>query len=358
MPPEDPDDSFVELADEEAKRHERRGFSDPRLRYVLLLVGIVVIVLVGGLLIRNWLRSSEVNGYKTYIGKVTDIVNQSDQVGKELTTLLTKPGTATRKDVQTKLDGYIQTANQLSQQAKDLAAPGPLKEAHQWFVATLQLRSKGLANLEPSLMNALEVQDLEVSSDQVTRAMQLLLLSDVAYQEFFQDQARQVLVDKKIAGVEVPTTSFLTDTTLASKATVQALLTTLKSSSSLQAIHGVALVSVVVMPGKTSIKAGGTYNLHSSDKLTFTVTVENQGNMTETDVLVSLRLWTASKTQPQIKTEKIPEIKPNQKQSITISGVTPTPYGEKASIRVETGPVPNEQNKSNNSLEAYVIFII
>jgi len=358
MSPDDTDDSFVELADEEAKRTDRRGWSDPRLRYVILLAGIVVVVLVAGLLIRNAIRSSEAAGYKTYIETVTTIISESDKVGAGLTSLLLKPGNVTRKDVQAKLDQYIQTSEQLNQRAKDLKAPSALKEAHQWFAATMQLRARGLANLEPSLMNALEVQDIEVSSDQVTRAMQLLMLSDVAYQEFFVDRATAVLIEKKISGVTVPTTTFLTDTTLASKAKVKEVLTTLKSSGGLQAVHGVTLLKVVALPANVEIKAGGTYNLISNEKLSFKITVENSGNMTEKDVPVTFRLQAPSSTQPQLKTEKIAEIKPGVKVDVTITGINPSPYGETALIRVEAGPVPNEKIIENNALEANVIFTL
>jgi hypothetical protein len=358
MSPDGTDDSFVELADEEAKRTERRGWSDPRLRFIVLIAGILVVVLVAGILIRNAIRSSEAAGYKSYIETVATIIKASDKVGAGLTSLLLKPGNTTRKDVQAKLDQYIQTSDQLNQQAKDMKAPSALKEAHQWFAATMQLRARGLTNLKPSLMNALEVQDIEVSSDQVTRAMQLLMLSDVAYQEFFVERATTVLSEKRISGVTVPTTDFLTDTTLASKAKVKDVLTALKSSGGLQAIHGVTLLKVVASPANVEIKAGGTYNLVSDEKLSFKITVENSGNMTETDVPVTFRLQAPSSAQPQLKTEKIAEIKAGAKVDVVITGISPTPYGETALIRVEAGPVPNEKIIDNNTLEAHVIFTL
>jgi hypothetical protein len=358
MTPDDTDDSFVELADEEARRTKGRGWSDPRLRYVVLLAGIVVVVLVAGLLIRNAIRSSETASYRSYIETVGGIISASDKVGASLTSLLLKPGNATRKDVQAKLDQFIQTSEQLNQQAKDMKAPSALKEAHQWFAATMQLRARGLANLKPSLMNALEVQDIEVSSNQVTRAMQLLMLSDVAYQEFFVERATSVLIEKKISDVTVPPTQFLTDTTLASQAKVKDVLTTLKSSGGLQAVHGVTLLKVVASPANVEIKADGTYNLVSNEKLSFKITVENSGNMTEKDVPVTFRLQAPSSAQPQLKTEKIAEIKAGEKVEVTITGITPTPYGETALIRVEAGHVPNEKIKDNNALEAHVIFTL
>ena len=163
------------------------------------------------MLIRDWLHNREVSSYSGYIDQVSSILKDSDKAGAELTLLLTKPGDATRKDVQTKLDQYVAASNRLTDQAKLLTAPTDLQEAQQWFIATMQLRSRGLENLKPALLNALEVQDVEVSSDQISRAMQLLVLSDVAYDEFFVTRASTILKDRDISKVTVPSTTFITD---------------------------------------------------------------------------------------------------------------------------------------------------
>ena len=118
------------------------------------------------------------------------------------------------------------------------------------------------------------------------------------------------------------------------------------------------MLKVVASPANDEIKADGTYNLISNEKLAFKITVENSGNMTEKDVPVTFRLQAPSSTQPQLKTEKIAEIKAKEKVDITITGITPTPYGETALIRVEAGPVPNEKIEDNNVLEAHVIFTL
>jgi hypothetical protein len=358
MPPQDPDDSFVELADEEAKRSEHRGFSDPRLRYILLLVIVIVVVLGAGILIRNWMHSGTVSGYKTYIQKVTAIVDASDKVGSDLSALLVKPGNATRTQVQSKLDSFIQISTGLSTDAKKLAAPKDLKEAQQWFAATMQLREKGLTNLKPALLDALDVQDLEVSSDRVSRALMTLMLSDMAYQDFFADAASGVLSANKITGVVPPQTSFLPDSTLATQSKVKEILNAMKSSDTLQAVHGVELVKVVAKPANKEIKADGTYNLASSDKLEFVVTVTNSGNMTEKDVPVTLKLTAPSSKTPETHTDKIAELAPKQQKEIIITGVTPTPYGEKSLLEVSAGPVPNEKITGNNKVSAYVIFTL
>jgi hypothetical protein len=352
------DESFTELAEEEQRRQSRPGLSGPFIRLLLVIAVVTVIVVLGGLLIRSWLHSREVSSYEAYMTQVTSILERSDKMGRELSRLLLEPGETTRKDLQTRLDQYITTSTQLTEEAKALEAPSDLAEAHQWFVATMQLRNRGLENLKPGLLRALEVEDVEVSSETISRAMLLLVLSDVAYEEFFVSRASEVLKEQEIGGVTVASTDFITDSSLSSKATIAEILDLMRSSESLQTVHGVALTEVLALPAEKLIESDGTYNLQSTDDLKFVVTVENQGNVNETDVPVELTLTSPASPQPQIVAVKIPEIKAKESKKITISGVNPTDYGEKALLQVSVGPVQDEKIQENNVLEAHVIFVL
>jgi hypothetical protein len=358
MSPEVNDDTFTDLAVEERRRLGRKGTSGPLVRFGLVLLAFVVAVVIIGLVVRAVLHSREVSSYQAYMTQVAKISKESDRSGQALAQLLKKPGDATRKEVQTVLDGYVASSNKLEAQAKALPVPDDLKEAHQWFLAVLQLRAQGFEDLKPSLLNALEVRDLDLASEQIANAMQLLLLSDVAYDRVFAPRASDVLKKKDIAGLTVPRSAFLADPTLATTARVKEILASLKSSQSLQSIHGVAATKLTAMPSEKVIASGNTYNLQSTDKLAFDVTVENQGNNAEKNVPVTLKLSTQSQAQPQIVSIKIDELKPKETKTVTIKGVNPAAYGEDALLRVEVGPVPGEKNKENNVIEAHVIFVL
>ena len=98
------DESFTQLADEERRRDDKIRSSQPYVRFALIVVVILGVVVAGGLLIRNRLQAREVAAYQSYMSQVADIVTRSNDVGAKLSTLITAPGNATRKDVQTKLD--------------------------------------------------------------------------------------------------------------------------------------------------------------------------------------------------------------------------------------------------------------
>jgi CARDB len=354
----DDDDTFTELADEEKRRDDRRKSSAPLVRLLLLGAGVIVVVLLAGLLIRSWLHNREVASYSTYVSQVSDILKQSDASGRDLSRLLLDPGQSTRKDLTTRLDQHIAAAEKLTKDAQALTVPSDLKEAQQWFVAAMQLRSGGLQDLKPALLQALDVQDTEVSSETIARAMLLLVLSDVVYDRFFVTRATEVLKERQIAGATVGTTNFITDSSLSAKAKIKEILTAMRSSETMQTVHGLALKEVRAMPADKVIERDGTYNLQSTDQLKFVVTVENQGNVTEKDIPVQLSLSVASSTQPQSVGVKIPELKAKETKKITITGVNPTPYGEKALLKVTVGPVKEEKNTANNKLEAHLIFIL
>jgi hypothetical protein len=207
-------------------------------------------------------------------------------------------------------------------------------------------------------MNALEVQDTEVASEQISRSLYYLTNSDFLYREVYIPKATEILKTKEIAGVTVPNTEFMPDPDIASKSQVQEILANLKSTGNLQAVHGVAVAKVMAMPDEKEIQGGDTYNLQSSDELAFLVTVENQGNMAEKDVPVVVSLHAADSAEPQEVTVAIPELKPKEEQTVTVKGLNPTAYGEVALLRVEVGPVNEEKYEDNNWIEANVIFTL
>jgi hypothetical protein len=354
------DDIYDDVAPRERSRRQKKMLPTRLLRLLLVLAAIVIIVVVIVLVARNAINSGEAADYQRYMSTVTDMLKQSDKMGDVLAGKLTKPETTTRKDLQTILDQYIASSEKLETQAKEMDVPKELvkQNVHQFFILVMDFRYKGLVDLKPSLMTALEVTDVDVSAEQISRALDYLTNSDFLYAEVFAPRVTEVLQSKKLTGVTVPTTRFLSDPDLASKAKVQDMLGLLKSTDNLQAVHGVAVAKVVESPDEKVIEAGGTYNLVSSDQLAFLITVENQGNMSEKDVPVVVTLLSPDDTTPQKKTVTIPELKPKAELTVTVEGLNPTAYGEKALLKVEVGPVKDEKFKDNNSLEANVIFTL
>ncbi len=350
-------DAFEDVTQGERKRRQGKLLPKPLLRLLVVLAAVIVLVVVIVVAVTSARQTGDAADYQRYMTSVADLLEQSDSIGGELAKLLTNPGDTSRKEIQTKLDQFVAKSADLETQAKALEVPKELldQNVHQFFVLAMTFRHTGLADLEPSLMNALQVQDTAVAAEQISRALYYLTNSDFLYKEVFVSKATEIVKEKNLTGVTVPSSQFLSDPDLASRSQAQEIIAQLKSTGNLQAVHGVAIAKVVEQPDEQEIKNGQTYNLTASDALTFLVTVENQGNMAEKDVPVVVTLATQN-GEPQKITVTIPELKPGTEVTATVEGFNPTPYGEVATLTVQAGPVTGEKFKDNNSIEANVIF--
>jgi hypothetical protein len=344
------DDSLDQSAAERTGR-QKNLLPKPLLRLLLVFALVVILVVVIVVSATSGRGGAAAYHYSPHSNARASCHRISDR-------LLTDPATHAKN--QTRLDQSIATSQQLEEQAAALVVPKKLVEQHihQFFVMVMQFRLRGLTDLKPSLMNALELQDVEVPSEQISRALSYLTNSDFLYKEVFLPKVTDLLAAEEVTGVSVPDTKFLADTDLASKSPVQEFLAVLKSTGSLQAVHGVAISKVVASPDDKQIAAGKTHNLSSSDELAFLVSVENQGNMAEKEVPVEVTLLSPDSTQPQTVTVTIPELKPKETLTVTVKGLNPTTYGEVATLKVVAGPVKDEKFKDNNTLEAKVIFTL
>jgi hypothetical protein len=357
MTDRDRDDTYYDSATIERTRRQKKTLPTPLLRLLLVLAAIIVVVVIIVFAARSAIHSGEAGDYQRYMVKVADILERSDALGADLEKLLTSPGETNRTQIQTKLEEFVTDSEGLEAEAKALEAPKDLVEenVHQIFLLVMNFRYRGVADLKPSLMSALEVQDTEVAAEQISHALYYLVNSDFLYDEVFITQATAILQKKELTGVKVPSSNFIDDSDLASARKVVDILTELRSTGNLQATHGVAVGKVVAMPDEKEMTAGGTFNLTSSDELVIAVTVENQGNMEEKNVPVVVTL-TVGNAEPQKVTVEIPQIKAKKELTVNVEGLNPTAYGEVAQLTVKVGPVQGEKYIDNNTLKASVIF--
>jgi hypothetical protein len=343
------------------RRTRRKKMLPKRLaRLLVVLAAIVVLFVVIVLVAQNAINNSRQAAYQRYLAQISSMLTQSDSMGTELTKLLTNPGDISRKDLQTALDKYIAASDKQVTQAKALKAPSDLVDqgAQDIFVYVMVFRHEGLSQLEDSLMTALEVQETDVSAAQISNALYYLTNSDFLYKNVFAAKVRQIVKDKGISGATIPDTQFFADADLASKSRVQKALALLKSNGNLQEVHGIAVDKIVAKPNDQELSAGGTYNLTASDSLSFDVTVENQGNMSEKNVPVVVELLSQESATPQKVAVTIPELKSKEQLVVNVKGIKPSAYGQTALLRVEVGPVQGETFTGNNSIEAHVIFTL
>ncbi len=346
--------------------------------FVLVFVALLLIIILSA---RACARSGEQGAYQEYVAEIQEIVSASDDIGKQLTTLLTSPGDISRAEVQAKLEEFATVCSSLERQATELSAPKSVLSGidQQVFVLVMHFRAVGVTELKTYLMSALELEDTSGaavstatisattttlpaatvsaagSTEQIINSLRFLTTSDFMYREVFEVELAKLLTQRAIGGVVVPASRFIDDPEIATTTRVNKIVAALKTTGNLQAVHGVSLKNVIAMPDSKQIIQGGTYDLTQSPGLSFVVTVENQGNMDEIGVPVTVKLVSKSTAQPPVSA-KIATLKAKGTGAVTIEGLVATAYGELATLTITVGPVTGERFIDNNTITATVIF--
>jgi CARDB len=118
------------------------------------------------------------------------------------------------------------------------------------------------------------------------------------------------------------------------------------------ALHGVRITNVKVA-GKP-LYSHDNVVLTGADEPTFSVTVQNDGEVPETGVEVKIILNTSAERQAKSKT--ITRLDPAETTTVEVGGFIPGELDETAKATVEAGPVEHEKRTANNTLEGRVKF--
>lgn len=329
----------------------------PLARVLIILTAVVVLVLIITLGINSCINKKKVGEYRDYFAAVDGVLGDSDDTGKLLSDMFMKPDETVRQSLEGKLAEFLASQEQLLEKAKAIKAPDQFKKENEWFVASMQIRVRGLKGLQPAVLNALGAPNNQAGAAQVSHEMLILLTSDVAYDEFFYQPAQQVLKEEDIKDIKVPQAKFLKDSALANSQTAVSVLDRLKGGTAqVSGLHGVSLVGVKAKPSGMVLTTDSDNSLKASDALTFEVEVENQGEATENDVLVSLSFSAPGRPSPQKVDGRIPTIAPGERSTIELTGLAAEAGSETALMRAEVGPVPGETNTQNNVGDYNIAF--
>ncbi len=356
---EDDEEQQLEEVTEARRRTRQRGPSGPSplVRVLLILVAVVVLVLITSLGIKSCLNRKQESEFREYFEEVSTVVQESDAIGKELSDMLQKPDESVRQALEGKLSEFQTRQDDILARTKEIEPPDDFKQENEWLIATMQVRSRGLKGLQPALLNAIEATDNQAGAAQVAHEMLILLTSDVIYDEFYYQPCQEVLKEKEITEIKVPQSKFLADPALASQQTAVTILERLKGGTEqVSGLHGVALISVKALPSGMTLSQDEQNSLKASDSLTFEVEIENQGEATENDVLVSLSLTAPGRPSPQKVDGYVDTIAPGEFKTIELSGLAAEAGDQPALLRVEAGPVPGENNTQNNIGEFSIVF--
>ena len=334
------------------------GNLTPLLRLVALIALAILIVVLLVVWAEGCAADRKQERYGDYMTEIGAIGNASARLGQNLGTTLTTPGLK-QEDLDAKLGGFIQTAENHVQSAQDLDAPGPLVQANEGAVEALRFRVNGLRGLQTVFKETTDETDATAVGQRLAEQTQRLLASDVVWADSFQARATTVLEDEGVDGIQPPASEFVTAEELTTASALAAIWQRVQGASTggtPTGLHGSGIASVKALPSGQLLSTETETTITVTDDLAFEVAVEDTGDSQEVRIKVTLTI--PAQPDPIVKTATIPIIDPGETKSVTLEVGALVPFEEQVAVKVDVDPVPGETNTANNTAEFPVIFTL
>jgi hypothetical protein len=319
-------------------------------RAIAVAVGILVLVLliVG---IKGCLNARKQRGLENYASDVHSLVTSSDQLSTDLFKQLDNPGSS-GQSLPDAIDTDRGTADALLKRAQEISAPGDVSGAHASLVQTFQLRSDGIAGLASALTSGGNAQQTQRAAQLAVDHMKELVASDPIYIRS-KDAADAAFANADV-NASLPASVFVPDPShWLSPATFEPLIGTPGGSGTTAGttcppgkLCGLGLASAT-MAGAALTTAGTTTVTGS----TVDVSVQNQGDIAESNVQVTVKLSGGGGG-----TATIPSIPPSATKSASVKIKPPPKSGDSGTLTVSVAPVQGEHVTSNNRASYPVSF--
>jgi hypothetical protein len=360
---EEPEGYEPQPPSERGRRGRGSGFRPPRnLTPLLRLIGLIALAILVVVLLVVWVEGcteeAKLDRNRTYLADIGAIGNASARLGQQVATTLTTPG-LNQEDLDAKLGGYVQTAENQTQQAEALNTPGAMEVPNAGAVEALRYRANGLRGLQAAFKETADETDASVAGEALLDQTRRLLASDVIWTDSFQEPAKVVLDDEGIEGLTVPSSQFVTTDDLVRQSSLAAIWQRIQGAATggtTTGLHGSGIAYVKALPSGQLLSTTTETTIKVTDALQFEVGVEDTGESQEVRIKVTLTI----PKQPDsiVKTAIIPIIDQGETKAVTFSVGALVPFGEQTSVKVDVDPVPGETNTTNNTAEYPVIFTL
>jgi hypothetical protein len=326
-------------------------------RRVVAGVGVVLVIVIV-LLINGCLKGQQQQSLKDYNHAVSLIAQESDtQVSHPLFTALAGASGKPATDVPVQINQVRIQAQSIASHAKELSVPSEMAGAQRALLMALDLRAEGMTKIAALVPTALGGQGKQAST-LIAGDMETFLASDVLFSQRVVPLIQQALASNGIQGLTtstsrvLPNVGWLDPATTLSRITGQASSSSTTSGAPVAGNHGSALKGVAV--GTNTLAPEPTLNhITGGGSPTFTVTVEDSGEFSETNVKVDITVTAAGK---QYKASHvINKTEPGKSVNVEIP-VAGVPLGVASKIEANIEGVPGENDLENNKGTYLAIF--
>ena len=332
------------------------GNLTPLLRLVALISLAILIVVLLAVWVEGCTTNQQRERYQDYMTDVGEIGNASARLGNMLASTLTTPALKL-EDLDAKLGGFVQSAENQVARAEDLGAPGPMHNPHEGAIEALRFRVNGLRGLQTAFQETADAQDASVAGQQIAAQMQRLVSSDIIWTDSFRGPAEAVLASESVEGIDVPTSEFVAADEIATPEALAAIWQRIQGAAdggTTGGLHGSGIAYVRALPSGTDLSTTTETTLLVTDQLAFEVGVEDTGDSQEVQIKVTLTI--PSTPDPIVQERTIALIDPGETKAVRFQVGTLVPFGETVSVKVDVDPVQGETNTTNNTAEYPVIF--
>jgi CARDB len=329
----------------------------PLLRLVALIALAILVVVLLAVWIEGCTSEAKAERYGDYMAEVGAVGNASARLGRTFANQITAVG-LNREELDQRLGGFVQTADNQVATAEALDPPGPLVRANEGAVEALRYRANGLRALQAAFQQTTADTEASAAGEALSTPVQRLLASDVIWQDSFAARATAVLQDEEVEA-QVPASEFVATDELTTPSALAAIWQRIQNASTggtPTGLRGTGLSSVRVLPSGQTLSTTTETTIEVTDQLAFEVGVENTGDSQELRIRVTLTI--PKDTEPVVRRQTIPIIDPGQVKTVTFQGLGGAVPFDQTTVKVDIDPVLGETNPANNTAEYPVIFTL
>jgi len=315
--------------------------------------GVVILILIV-LGVRGCLDARKTRSFENFNADLRSLVSQTNTLSKSFFGQLTNPS-SNRLEFQTQLKTDAGTAAQLAARADALSTPGELGGAHADLDLAYELRANALTGIADELAGG---KTNQATTNHVVAQMKQLIASDVIYGRA-QSEIDQSFKDNGIAET-APPSQFVPDVpkpqfTWIDPSTIDGILSGVGVSSggggSVSGVHGTGIAGATL--GGSALTPDTPITVASVPPNTLAITIQNQGQSTEQNVKVSVKVSGGGVNTSKQTTVSSIAAGATGTANVALGSV---PTGSALTIEAKVAPVLGEHVTTNNNATYNVTF--
>lgn len=316
---------------------------------------LVLILLVFGA--KGCLDARKNRGLEEYANNVTQIVNETNALGKAFFGRLQDPGELSVTEFTSEIQSDRSAMEGFLSRVEKLDTPGDMSSAQDSLTLVYQLRAGAMNEIATQMSSALGTEGADVAKRKIAAQMEVLSAADVLYNRVTRHEIDNTIASNGASSPEMPRSTFITkpEDWISVEGIDDALggLSSAGGSSGEDPNDGLSHGTGI--DPLSSVSIGGTAlvpdvaNTVPAGSSTVDVSVMNQGEADESDVVVSVSVDGGSALE-----QTIPSIAAGATEVASVP-LTPAPTGE-VTLEVTVEAVPGESVTTNNEATYTVTF--